>query len=284
MSGSPSCATTEPSRNSTSEWTIDCGWMTTSMRSASMPKSHFASMTSSALFMSVAESIVIFAPMRHVGCLSACSTEADAITAFSAVRNGPPDPVMMTRSISSRRPASIAWKSALCSLSTGTMAAFPARAASIISGPAQTSDSLFASASVFPARSAASPAGSPAAPRIALSTTSTSSAVATSQSAFSPRSTFTDPLSDAARRPAPSVSTTATRVGLNSFAWSRSVSQLRRAASPTTRQPLPRWRATSRALRPMDPVEPRTAIRFRRAPRTTASSVRARGSWCRPGP
>src|SRR2546421_601273 len=54
MSVIPSWAITEPSINSTSEWTIDCGWMTTSIWSALTPNSQCASITSSPLFISVA--------------------------------------------------------------------------------------------------------------------------------------------------------------------------------------------------------------------------------------
>ena len=53
--------------------TTDCGCTTTSMRSKSTPNSSWASITSRPLFMSVDESIVIFGPIDHVGCLSASS-------------------------------------------------------------------------------------------------------------------------------------------------------------------------------------------------------------------
>src|SRR5579875_285736 len=58
--------------------------MMTSMRSGGKPNSQRASMTSSALFMSVAESIVIFGPMRQVGCLRASSTVTSA-NAFDGI-------------------------------------------------------------------------------------------------------------------------------------------------------------------------------------------------------
>ena len=38
MSGQPSCAMTEVSCVSMSEWMMDCGWITTSMSSYSVPK------------------------------------------------------------------------------------------------------------------------------------------------------------------------------------------------------------------------------------------------------
>ena len=78
MSGGPICAMTDPSRNSTIECTIDCGWMTTRIDSAGVSKSQRASTTSSALFMSVAESIEIFGPMRHVGWFRASALVIDA--------------------------------------------------------------------------------------------------------------------------------------------------------------------------------------------------------------
>ena len=60
-------------------------------------------MTSSALFIIVAESIVIFRPMSQVGCASACA----GVTAASSLpldgpRNGPPLAVSTTRLTSSR--------------------------------------------------------------------------------------------------------------------------------------------------------------------------------------
>jgi hypothetical protein len=67
MSGVPNWATTDPSRNSTSECTIDSGCTTTSIRSEGSSNNHRASMISSALFIMVAESMVIFGPMSHVG-------------------------------------------------------------------------------------------------------------------------------------------------------------------------------------------------------------------------
>ena len=63
MSGVPSCALIAPSSNSTIECTTDCGWISTEIRSAGIPKSQRASITSNPLLTSVAESIVILAPM-----------------------------------------------------------------------------------------------------------------------------------------------------------------------------------------------------------------------------
>ena len=73
MSAPPSCAMIEPSMSSTIEWTIDCGWMTTSICAAGRSNSQCASITSRPLFISVAESMVILRPIRHVGCRNASS-------------------------------------------------------------------------------------------------------------------------------------------------------------------------------------------------------------------
>src|SRR5438094_552262 len=97
MSARPSWAMTDPSTYSTIECTIDCGWTTTCTWSEATSNSQRASMISSPLFMSVAESIVIFAPIFHVGCLSASSTVIAARLAFGVSRNGPPDAVSRIR-------------------------------------------------------------------------------------------------------------------------------------------------------------------------------------------
>ena len=72
---------------------IDSGWITTSIQSGSTSNSQHASMISSALFIIVAESIVIFGPIDQVGCCSASSSVAAAICSAVHVRNGPPDAV-----------------------------------------------------------------------------------------------------------------------------------------------------------------------------------------------
>ena len=54
-------------------------------------------MTSSPLFISVAESIVILRPIRHVGCCSASAAETAASSDAVRPRNGPPDAVSTSR-------------------------------------------------------------------------------------------------------------------------------------------------------------------------------------------
>ena len=61
MSGWPRCASAAPSHSVIMLWTIDCGCTTTLMRAYPMPNRWKASITSRPLFMSVAESIEIFA-------------------------------------------------------------------------------------------------------------------------------------------------------------------------------------------------------------------------------
>src|SRR3972149_7075911 len=67
ISGGASWARTDPSTYSMRECTIDWGCRITSTCFASMSNSHRASITSSPLFISVAESIVIFFPMLQTG-------------------------------------------------------------------------------------------------------------------------------------------------------------------------------------------------------------------------
>ena len=97
MDGTPSCASTEPSANSVSACTTDCGCTTTSMASNGSPNRKCASITSSALFTSEALSIEIFLPMRHVGWLSASCTVAWATRSAGQPRNGPPEGVRIKR-------------------------------------------------------------------------------------------------------------------------------------------------------------------------------------------
>ena len=162
MSGLPSWARIEPSTYSTSECTMLCGCTTTSTRSGSIPNSRQASISSSPLFISVAESTEILRPMRQRGCAQA-SLGRDAGHALErraqerAARGREQDARARPRAgrpVSS--PAGRHWKIALCSLSIGMSVAPPARADSIRSGPASTSDSLFASSTRLPARAAAS--------------------------------------------------------------------------------------------------------------------------------
>ena len=102
MSEMPSWATTEPSMYSTIEWTTDSGWTTMSIRLGSMPKSQCASITSSPLFISVAESMVILSPIDQLGCFKAwAGVTADSLAAGTE-RRGPPEAVRMSLRTSAR--------------------------------------------------------------------------------------------------------------------------------------------------------------------------------------
>src|SRR5256885_11213842 len=150
--GKPTCASTEPSTNSTNACTTDCGCTTTSTAGYGNANRKCASITSSALLTRVAESTVIFFPMRHVGWRSASSTVAPATRSGVQVRNGPPDAVRMSRSSSVGRRPVMHWSTALCSESTGTISPPPSRAARVTSSPAITSASLLASATRLPTK------------------------------------------------------------------------------------------------------------------------------------
>ena len=153
---------------------MDCGWTTTSMASKPIPKSACASITSRPLFMSVEESMVIFGPMLQVGCASASSTPTSASSSVVAVRNGPPEAVKRTRRTDPAPPPTTLrhWWIAQCSESTGMISAPGVDRTCSTSGAAAIRDSLLASASRRPARSAPSVAGRPAKPSTALTVTS----------------------------------------------------------------------------------------------------------------
>src|SRR2546422_237008 len=146
MSATPSWAKTAPSMYSTIECTMLCGWTTTCTWSGRTSKSQRASMISSPLFISVAESTVIFAPIFQVGCRRASAIVASASFSFGHSRNGPPDAVRMIRWTSLRLCPARHWKIALCSESTGRSGTLWSRAAAVIKAPAITRVSLLAGA------------------------------------------------------------------------------------------------------------------------------------------
>jgi hypothetical protein len=71
MSGVPIWASTERSRQTTIEWMMLCGWITTLMSRGLRLNYHRASMTSRALFIMVAESTEILRPITQLGCAQA---------------------------------------------------------------------------------------------------------------------------------------------------------------------------------------------------------------------
>ena len=175
MSGTESCASCAPSQNSTSECTMDCGWITTSIFSAGTEKSLEASITSKPLFIMVAESTEIFGPIFQTGCAKASLGVTFSKKVLSFPLKGPPDAVIRRRAILSLPPAARHWKMALCSLSTGMISAPVFLASLKTSSPPETSTSLVAMARRFPAFTALKAASSPANPTTLRITTSAES-------------------------------------------------------------------------------------------------------------
>ena len=79
----------EPSRKVISACTTDCGCTSTSSRSGAMAKRWWASISSRPLFMSVAESMEILAPIDQVGWASACAGVAFAMRSAGQVAERP---------------------------------------------------------------------------------------------------------------------------------------------------------------------------------------------------
>ena len=95
----------------------------------------------------------------------------------------------MTRRTSRFVPARSAWKIAECSLSTGSRVPPRRLASSMTRGPATTSVSLLARATILPASRAAQVPCRPAAPTIALRTRSVSGSLAIRANPSGPEST-----------------------------------------------------------------------------------------------
>ena len=168
------------------------------MRSASTPKSHLASITSKPLFMRVAESMVIFAPMSHVGCLSASSAVTCAICSAVNVLKGPPEHVSRIFSMLLSPSPTMLWNIAECSLSTGSIGTRFSRAKRHISSPATTRVSLLARHIFFLALMAWIVGDSPANPTMAVSTMSMDEDSTTSSRALLPAYTFMSGMSERA--------------------------------------------------------------------------------------
>ena len=220
-------------------------------------------MTSSALFIMVAESTDILRPITQFGCAQACSGVTSCSVKGSRVRKGPPEAVSTILSTlrdqvdgSSGRD----WNTAECSLSIGRSVAPPSRTACMNRSPATTSASLLASSSFLPARAAARLGASPAAPTMAAITASTPGSLLTSHSACGPASTSTGKPSSLTRRArscaCAGLAITAYR-GTKRWHWARIVSTWVAAVSAKTEY-RSGWRPiTSSVFAPMEPVEPR---------------------------
>ncbi len=143
-------------------------------------------MTSSPLFTSVAESMVIFCPIAQFGCFSASSGCTFSSSFLVFPRNGPPEAVNRIRLTCFPFSPFNAWKTALCSLSTGRIRTFFSFASGMMICPAVTRVSLFARAISFPASIAAIVGLIPIIPTIAVTRMSVSGITETSISPSMP--------------------------------------------------------------------------------------------------
>ena len=139
-----------------------CGCTSTSIFCGATSKSHLASIISKPLFIMLAESMVIFAPIVQLGCFKACAAVAFLSWSIGVVLNGPPDAVSNIFSIGLFPSPARHWNIAECSESTGKIGDLYFCANSQMSSPATTSVSLFAKAMVFPASMAAMVDANPA--------------------------------------------------------------------------------------------------------------------------
>ena len=151
-----------------------------------MSNSQRASIISSPLLNSVAESIVIFRPMTHDGCFKARSTVMSGNSSFGVLRKGPPLAVSHSLRTDAGGLPSRHWKMAECSLSTASTRTPCLRASLMTISPAMTRISLEATAMSLPARMAASAGCRPAVPTMAISTMSAAGSVASFNKPSSP--------------------------------------------------------------------------------------------------
>ncbi|ARX86823.1 hypothetical protein SMD44_06300 [Streptomyces alboflavus] len=238
------------------------------MRSKGMSYRRCASMTSRPLLTRVAEFTVMTGPIAQVGCASASAGVTFARSAFVRPRKGPPDAVTTSLRTSARVPAASAWKSAACSESTGMI--WPGLASALTSGPPTISDSLLASASVWPASRAARVGARPIDPVMPLRTVwqCAESVAATCVAASGPAtiSGSGSPVPYSSRRASRRAGTTSSRA----TATVRTRSCLACSARRPTRPPaadraVTRKRSGLRSTRsmawvPIEPVEPRMTM------------------------
>ena len=164
------------------------------MSASLTPNSRCASISSSPLFIMVAESTEILRPMLQFGCAQACSGDTSRMRstvpgAKRAARCGEQDATHAGALQRGRR------RSRAPAAGTGRRRCARCRSAGpwprprgrrSRTGPAMTSASLLASRMRLPARAAAIVASSPAAPTMAATTVSTSGCAATCASASGP--------------------------------------------------------------------------------------------------
>ena len=231
---------------------------------AAAPKSQCASMTSSPLFISVAESIVTLAPMLQLGWRSASSGVTAVEVALAPQERPAGGRQHDAADLAPGRVPRAAGRARCARCPPAGWRRPAARTAAVIAAPAATSDSLLASATILPARAASQVGRMPAAPTIAESTTSASASAAARAAAPRRRQSTSTPVPASSRRRGP----LRRRVGdhgqaraqLARLRGQRAASSSRRRA-PRPRARPPEARTTSSALTPIEPVEPRIATR-----------------------
>src|SRR3954452_6822041 len=245
-------------------------------------------MTSSPLFASVAEAIVILAPIVQVGWRSACSGVTAAISSAVASRNGPPDAVRTRLATAVMASPTRHCQIAECSESIGrsqasglayapsgsdaAVLAASSRASGITRCPPATRVSLFAVATTLPARSAARTGRRLTTPPVATMTRSTSSRVASASSASAPP-TSSVPVGRSRAAAAPS-SASATAAGRKRAACSPSSAPFDPVARAVRRKASGCASRTSTVWRPIEPVEPRSATRSGPLPASRLASAK----------
>ena len=175
-------------------------WTRTSIRSGVTPKRWTASMTSRPLFIRVAESIVILAPMFQLGCLRAILGVMAERSSLVLPKKGPPEAVNSILFRWQCRYPSRHWKIAECSESTGRILTPFSAARAITSSPPATSVSLLARARVMPASMAARVGRRPIIPMTELRTMSAPLSPASSQRPERPVVTLTGRSATRARK------------------------------------------------------------------------------------
>ena len=153
-----------PSSNCTMLWIILCGWITTCICSGCRLKSHLASIISSPLFMSVAESMVIFAPMAQLGCCSYAWSRFTFTKSWVFTQEGPAAGSKNYFSILLRPSPTRHWNMAECSLSRNNGVRF-STAFCITKSPATTKVSLLAKPTGLPFSTALKVGFKPAKPK-----------------------------------------------------------------------------------------------------------------------
>mmetsp|Transcript_20090 Transcript_20090/g.64698 ORF Transcript_20090/g.64698 Transcript_20090/m.64698 type:complete len:259 (+) Transcript_20090:960-1736(+) len=246
-------------------------------------------MTSRPLFIIVAESTVILAPMSQFGCVVALArTHSGSFSHFSnsssafKSRKAPPEAVnMILRRLPGGQPCKH-WKIAECSESAGVIETPYSSTSGKIAGPPAMRVSLLAKAMSFPASIASTVGSKPAHPTTPVTITSASPHVAHAAAASFPYTTSTPPGKPPRSASASSKSAffeasdnpTTFTVSLNSWTWSANSFQFDPAHSEEISNRSGRARAKSRVCVPMDPVLPRTpTFRVQTSSSSSTSSV-----------